>query len=315
MPTGDNHLSLILTSINGRSSQENAELIQSESGSPEITASASYLKERNPLKQYVDLMRLILKRLIVPAKDIVSISDEQKFRYLMKEVERYCSSKITFNELVSELPQGCAIFHVNSLNWSDGPGEAIRMFSVDNYCFQIGKFPELKFTPEDCQDYITLKYSSKPLERKDIELVQRLQCMDITTQLNFWVDGYPVHKGPLLYWENLNLVDLFFVGPPHKPLMYIPPGIFELYAIPHEDGIGPMIMMARRDGEIYLRTALGMCVPDFSCCHQKVMIQDQKLRRQIADLPFDQRMREQAERFKWIAQKSFPNQYLKATEN
>lgn len=262
---------VVMTSINGRPINEN------------IKAEIETLV--NDAKDMLESFRISKLMSLDSDTEVADTQSDKNSKILariLRQIREAAASFATLDELIAMFPWWTRIFHTRYRTAVSTDYALYRFVQIGPYAIGLDfEHPVLKFTPEDAQDYITLRYKEPPYTEADIRLLRRIESLDRMTVLNLWVDGYPVHQALIPYMEDMQRVNLNGV----KEAC-----VFQI----------PMAFLWNRQHQLRWRKNVngvmvdmpdfsnGLCLPDHSCCNQEGMF-DEELRRIVFNSSADQR--------------------------
>lgn len=237
----------VLSSINGRSKAETDRLITFYHISNVVQALLTYLRHRG-------------------------MEDEEKhgleLRKFIEELQDNARSASNFDELASWIASDCRIIQTRSEKAVSDDNEKISMFlelpvldMVPGETYQAkiavpitAKHLIVTVTPEQSQDYVTMRHREGVITEEEEKLLTRLDAIDRLSVLKLWAMGYPVHAG---YNHELE----------YMPIAYLK-GCEDMnirYAVKYTTQQELSLINRRQPGPTFYRRA-GRCVPDHSCC-------------------------------------------------
>lgn len=265
MPTSASEI--ILGTINGLSELENARIIV-----------ADLISEIAPL---------LGKYHRLGPDQKVDMSQEIKLRNAISALQLQLSAAHDFDELIALVPFSTRVFQTRSEQAYIGGDSTIHQFleiPVDNVMGDVMKPPYVsiplkgehlisKITCEQAQDFITMRYSDRPITKAEELILERLSALDRYSVLKLWADGYPVHAGYIVELEYIKPCDF--------------PCIEDLglrYAVRYTTQQEKTYLISEDDkGVKTFNFRAGRCVPDHTCC-AKGMWSDQ-VRREFIKKP------------------------------
>lgn len=263
--------SAVMTSINGRSATEN------------LKAALEDLV--NEIKEQLEAFRINKMTSIDPDTSALLLGKDKSSLHLSQLLQELRETAVSFSsldEMIAMFPPWTRIFHTRSRQATDTDYTLYRFIQIGAYAIDLDSAtPSLKFTPEDSQDYVTMRYKVDGATREDMALVRRIESLDRMTVLKLWMDGYPVHQALVPYLEDMYVVHIR--GVLDIPVFQIP--ISFMWNSQHQ--LRQRKWISGRNVEIpdFER---GMCLPDHSCCNQAGMF-DENLRRIVFGSPVEQR--------------------------
>ena len=200
-------------------------------------------------------------------------------RKYIEELQEHLRTATNFDELASWLPPDCRVVQTRSEQAMTGENEDIYMYlelpfedRVPGETYQgriaipiTAKHLVLNVTPEESQDYVTLRHRDGQLTEADVKLMTRLDSLDRFSVLKLWERGYPVHAGynhELEYMPKCHYASCEDLG-----LRYS-----VKYTTPQE-----LRLFYKAIDNTFARNArAGRCVPDHSCCAEGMWSDDRR---------------------------------------
>lgn len=200
----------------------------------------------------------------------------------LRDIRAIASKTRTLDELIAIVPWWTRIFHTRYKSAANTEYALFRFIQIGVYAIALDPdSPPLSITPEDCQDYVALRYKKDSFTDADIRLVKRLESLDRMSVLSKWVEGYPLHQALVPYLDDMELVRV--KGNADIPIFKIPLAFMwskqhQLRARTQVDGKTVEIPDFER----------GLCLPDHSCCNKHGMF-EKELRQIVFNSSSDQR--------------------------
>lgn len=200
----------------------------------------------------------------------------------LKEIRVIASKMHTLDELISIVPWWTRIFHTRHKTATNTEYALFRFIQIGVYAIALDPdSPPLKFTPEDCQDYMTLRYKKDGFTEKDIRLIKRIESLDRITVLSRWVEGYSVHQSLVPYLEDMDPIRV--KGNADIPIFKIP--LAFMWSKQHQLRARAQANSQTVEIPDFER---GLCLPDHSCCNQHGMF-EKEVRQIVFNSSSDQR--------------------------
>ena len=260
-----------MTSINGRPVNENIKT--------EIENIV------NDIKEMLESFRTTKCLTVDPDMSAMVMPKDPESKHLcraLRELREVAASFSTLDQLIEMFPWWTRIFHTRHRTAVSTDYALFRFVQIGPYAVALDPAkPALKFTPEDSQDYVTLRYKKDSFTPEDFKLIKCIESLDRMTVLSLWLDGHPVHQALVPYIEDMLLVHV--KGVDDIPIFQIP--ISFLWGRQHQlrwqkNVNGKMVDIPDFEH--------GMCLPDHSCCNQDGMF-EKEVRQMVFNSTPDQR--------------------------